>query len=165
MQHQPIDTKIWLALAIASFSISGFPLLSGFGAKVLTSKNLLPWQVIGMNVAAVGTAISFAKFIFLPHQWEVEEPKENKQIQSGFWWAMVILLGGLIVANGVYYEAYSLDNIIKPLLTIFIGWLIYLLVIKKLTIKLSRAIEQFEHLIGIMSLTLILLFWTVWARF
>jgi multicomponent Na+:H+ antiporter subunit D len=49
-----------------SFSISGFPLLSGFGAKVLTTKNLLPWQAIAMNVAALGTAISFAKFIFLP---------------------------------------------------------------------------------------------------
>ena len=54
LQHQPIDTQIWIALVIASFSISGFPLLSGFGAKVLTSKNLLPWQVIAMNIAAIG---------------------------------------------------------------------------------------------------------------
>ena len=68
LQQHPIDNQIWVALAIASFSISGFPLLSGFGAKVLTSKNLFPWQDIAMNIAAVGTAISFAKFIFLPHQ-------------------------------------------------------------------------------------------------
>ena len=178
LQHQPIDTPIWIALVIASFSISGFPLLSGFGAKVLTTKNLLPWQVIGMNVAALGTAISFAKFIFLPHEKlvqphnKVEADEEmgkggegEKKIQSGFWWAMVILLGGLVAANVVYYEAYTVNNLIKPLITIALGWAVYLLVIKKLSIKLSRAIEQFDHLIGVMSLSLILLFWTVWARF
>jgi multicomponent Na+:H+ antiporter subunit D len=60
---------------IASFSISGFPLLSGFGAKVLTMKSLLPWQVIGMNIAALGTAISFAKLIFLPHQKQEKQGK------------------------------------------------------------------------------------------
>mgnify|MGYP006224404349 CR=1 FL=1 len=27
---------------------------------------------------------------------------------------MVLLLGGLIIANGIYYEAYSLKNTIKP---------------------------------------------------
>ena len=176
LQHQPIDTKIWLALIIASFSISGFPLLSGFGAKVLTTKNLLPWQVIAMNIAALGTAISFAKFIFLPHgklgrhHDEIDNAEgttkrdDGKKIQSGFWWAMIILLGGLIVANGVYYEAYSFKNIIKPLVTIAIGWLAYLLIFKKSLIKLPRTIEQFDHLIGVMSLTLILLFWMLWTR-
>jgi len=155
LQHHPIDNCIWVALAIASFSISGFPLLSGFGAKVLTSKNLLPWQVIAMNIAAVGTAISFAKFIFLPHQKNESKIKVN----LGFWWAMVLLLGGLIVANAVYYEAYTINNIIKPLVTIAIGWLAYLYIFKKLAIKLPRAMEKFDHLIGCMSLMLILLFW------
>ena len=164
LQHQSLEFNIWIALVVASFSISGFPLLAGFGAKVLTTKNLLPWQVIAMNIAALGTAISFAKFIFLPHQTSFSKDTEKK-VQSGFWWAMVILLGGLIVANVVYYEAYTLKNIIKPLITIAIGWAVYLLVIKKLAIKLPRAIEQFDHLIGVMSLTLILLFWTIWARF
>ena len=178
LQHQPINTQIWIALVIASFSISGFPLLSGFGAKVLTSKNLLPWQVVGMNIAALGTAISFAKFIFLPHG-KIASPQngmvqvdgvtrgqgdEEKKIQSGFWWAMIILLGGLVGANVFYYEAYTLDNIIKPLATIVIGWLAYLLIFKKLAIKLPRDIEKFDHLIGIMSLTLILLFWTILTR-
>ncbi|MEB3343489.1 cation:proton antiporter [Okeania sp.] len=155
LHHHPIDNRIWFALAIASFSISGFPLLSGFGAKVLTAKNLLPWQVVGMNIAAVGTAISFAKFIFLPHQ----KNEQTIKVNSGFWSAMVLLLGGLIVANAVYYEAYSIENIIKPLVTIAIGWLAYFLIFKKLAIKIPRAIEQFEHLIGLMSLMLILLFW------
>ena len=186
LQHQPIDSKIWIALVIASFSISGFPLLSGFGAKVLTTKNLLPWQVIAMNIAALGTAISFAKFIFLPHRklsWyrdevvKADEEKEKevlkdtashngkKTIQPGFWWAMVILLGGLVVANIFYYEAYTLKNVIKPLLTIAIGWGAYLVIFKKSVIKLPREIEKFDHLIGIMSLMLILLFWTIWTQF
>ncbi|MEM1169475.1 MAG: cation:proton antiporter [Cyanobacteria bacterium P01_H01_bin.35] len=160
LQHHPIDNRIWIALAIASFSISGFPLLSGFGAKVLTSKNLLPWQVVAMNIAAVGTAISFAKFIFLPHQ----KNDETIKVSLGFWWAMVHLLGGLIVANAVYYEAYSIKNIIKPLVTIAIGWVAYLYIFKKLAIKIPRAIEEFDHLIGFMSLMLILLFWIAWTQ-
>ena len=160
LQYKPIDTQIWIALVIASFSISGFPLLSGFGAKVLTSKNLLPWQVIVMNIAALGTAISFAKFIFLPHQ----KSKEKSKVQPGFWRAMVILLGGLIVANIFYYEAYTLKNVIKPLLIIAIGWLAYLTIFKKSVVKLPRAIEKFDHLIGIMGLMSILVFWIVWTQ-
>ncbi|MBD1897697.1 cation:proton antiporter [Coleofasciculus sp. FACHB-64] len=156
LQHKPINTTVWIALVIASFSISGFPLLSGFGAKVLTTKNLLPWQAIAMNVAALGTAISFAKFIFLPHK-----PDGEDVVKPGFWPAVSLLLGGLFAANVVYYEAYSLENIVKPLATIGIGWLAYLLIFKRSVLKLPRVMEQFEHLIGGMSLMLILLFWMV----
>ncbi|NEO42793.1 MAG: hypothetical protein F6K55_00900 [Moorea sp. SIO4A3] len=156
LQHQPMNTQIWIALAIASFSISGFPLLSGFGAKVLTMKNLVPWEVIGMNIAALGTAISFAKFIFLPHG-----DSSQGQVKVGFWLAMILLLGGLIAVNGVYYQAYNLANIIKPLATIALGWLAYFLIFKRSVIKLPRVLEEFDHLIGMMSLMLILLFWMV----
>ncbi|MGK7911671.1 MAG: cation:proton antiporter [Synechococcus sp.] len=156
LKHIPIATPIWIALVIASFSISGFPLLSGFGAKVLTMKNLLPWQVIGMNLAALGTAISFAKFIFLPRGGE-------KSVKPGFWAAMVVLLGGLFVANVVYYEAYTLQNIVKPLATIALGWLAYLLIVQRTAVKLSRFFEQLDHLVGTMSLMLTLLFWMALA--
>ncbi len=158
LQHKPIDTTVWIALVIASFSISGFPLLSGFGAKVLTTKNLLPWQAIAMNVAALGTAISFAKFIFLPHKADGEEV-----VKPGFWPAAILLLGGLFAANIVYYEAYTVANIVKPLATIGLGWLAYLLIFKRSVLKLPRVLEQFEHLIGGMSLMLLLLFWMVMA--
>ena len=171
LNQQRIDRKVWLALVIASLSIAGFPFLSGFSAKVLTTKNLLPWQAIAMNVATVGTAVTFAKFIFLPHQTSSPTPKPHPKkrqgegsktkIQSGFWWAMVILLGGLIVANGVDYEVYTVSNLLKSLLTIAIGWLVYLSIVRKLVIKLPVAIEQFDHLIGGMSLILILVFWMV----
>ena len=154
LKQIPISTPIWLALVIASFSISGFPLLSGFGAKVLTMKNLLPWQVIGMNIAALGTAISFAKFIFLPRGGE-------GNAKPGFWLAMTVLLGGLVVANCIYYDAYTISNTVKPLVTIAIGWLAYLVIFQRATLKLPRVMEQFEHLIGVMSLMLTLLFWMV----
>jgi multicomponent Na+:H+ antiporter subunit D len=154
LQKNPIPTPVWVTLLIASFSISGFPLLAGFGAKILTSKNLVPWQVIGMNIAAFGTAVSFAKFIFLPHTSELSESK----VKPGFWPALVVLLSGLVFANALYYDAYSLSNVVKPLLTIAAGWLAYLLVFQKLSIKLSRVPEQFENLIGVMSLVLLFLF-------
>jgi multicomponent Na+:H+ antiporter subunit D len=161
LQHHPIHLPLWIALIIASFSISGFPLLSGFGAKVLTMKNLLPWQVIGMNVAALGTAISFAKLIFLPYTKQADV--ERSPLGVGFWVAMTLLLGGLFAANVVYYEAYTLANVVKPLITIALGWLAYLLIFRRLIFKLPRAWEQFEHLIGVMSLSLIALFWMALA--
>jgi len=158
LQHQPIDTAVWIALLMASFSISGFPMLSGFGAKVLTTKNLLPWQTIAMNVAAVGTAIAFAKFIFLPHNREGQG-----NVRPGFWAAIILLIGGLMVANVVYYEAYTLENIAKPLAIVGVGWLAHFAIFRRSALKLPRVLEQLEHLIGVMSLMLILLFWMAWA--
>ncbi len=163
LKKNPIPTSLWVVLAIASFSISGFPLLSGFGAKILTTKNLVPWQVVGMNVAALGTAISFAKFIFLPHSRTASADDSAAPPKPGFWPAIVLLLGGLVLANGLYYEAYTLTNIVKPLATIALGWLAYFFIFQKLSIQLPRAAEKFEHLIGGMSLMLTLLFWMVVA--
>ena len=155
LQNKPIDTSLWIALVIAAFSISGFPLLSGFGAKVLTMKNLLPWQDWAMNLVAVGTAISFAKFIFLPHK-TLEEPK---QLKVGFWLGVLLLLGALFVANVVYYEAYNLTNIIKAVAVIGVGWLAYWLIFRNTTIKLPRMFEQFDDLLGVITLISVLLFW------
>jgi multicomponent Na+:H+ antiporter subunit D len=153
LRKKGVSLKIWIPLVIASFSISGFPLLAGFGAKVLTLKNLVTWQVIGMNVAALGTVIAFAKVIFLPRNGT------SKELTSGFWQGVILLLMGLIIANGVYYDAYTLENTIKPLVTIAIGWLIYWLFIRRLEIKLPRMLEQFDHLIGMMCVMLIVLLW------
>lgn len=159
LHDQPIDRSLWIALVIAGFSISGFPLLSGFGAKVLTMKNLLPWQEMVMNGVAVGTAISFAKFIFLPH----EQRPASESRRLGFWLAIVLLVGGLIGANIVYVEAYNMANMIKAIAIIAGGWLAYALVIHRTTLKLPRLFEQFEHLMGVMTLVTILLFWAALA--
>ena len=154
LQNKPINTTIWIPLVIASLSISGFPLLAGFGAKFLTMKNLESWQFIAMNVAAVGTSISFAKFIFLPH---IKDAEQN--IKSDFWTAIIFLITGLIAVNLIYLQAYDIAGITKAITTIAIGWLAYHLIFKKLSIYLPRVFEEFEHLVGVMSLTLILLFW------
>ena len=156
LKYAPIPTPIWLALAMASFSISGFPLLAGFGAKAWTFKYLQPWQLIEMNIAGVGTAISFSKFIFLPRGGE-------GNVKPGFWSAMVLLLGGLVLANVTYLEAYAVEKIVKALVIISIGWLAYFLIFRQSKIQMSRVLEQFEHLIGVMSLMLIILFWMVLA--
>ncbi|HLP87457.1 MAG TPA: cation:proton antiporter [Nostocaceae cyanobacterium] len=158
LQYKSINTAIWIPLVIASLSISGFPLLSGFAAKALTMKNLASWQFIAMNIAAVGTAISFAKFIFLPHK-----KAETDNIKLGFWVAITLLITGLIVANIFYLRAYQISEIIKAITIIAIGWLAYHLVFKNLSIYVTRLFEKFEHLIGVMSLTLIVLFWMALA--
>ncbi len=119
-----------------------------------------------MNIAALGTSISFAKFIFLPHRIDAgKEENGGKKIQPGFWLAMVVLLGGLIVANFYYLDAYTSKKIIKALVTLALGWLAYWFIFKKSVVKLPRGMEKLDHLIGVMSLMLILLFWIVWTQF
>jgi len=162
LRQGSIRRPMWIALVIAGLSISGFPLLAGFGAKVSTLKQLVPWQELAMNIAAVGTAIVFAKFIFLP----VEKPAESidkKPTKLGLWLAIILLLCGLVAANSFYLEGYTVTNIVKSLIKIGVGWLAYFLIFQKFTFKLPRAIEQLEHLIGVMSLMLTLLFWIVLA--
>jgi len=76
---------------------------------------------------------------------------------------MVLLLGGLVFANVVYYEAYTLGNTVKPLVTIGVGWAAYFVIFRRVSLKLPRVVEQFDHLIGVMSLLSMLLFGMVLA--
>ncbi len=156
LQNQPMNHALWIALVMGSLSISGFPLLVGFGAKMLTLKNLLPWQVMLMNIGAVGTAIVYAKFIFLPHG-------QGKDVKPGFWPPLLLLLGSLIAASTLYYDAYTVANIIKALAIIGIGWLVHFLIVQRLVVNLPRVFEQLENLIGVMSLMLLLLLGMVLA--
>ncbi|RUT04350.1 monovalent cation/H+ antiporter subunit D [Dulcicalothrix desertica PCC 7102] len=156
LQQKPINTGVWIALVITSLSISGTPLLVGFGAKMLTMKNLLPWQSIIMNIAAVGTAITYSRFIFLPHN-------RQEEVRSNFLVPVIFLIGALVVTNLFYYEAYTVANIVKALAIVGIGCLAYVLIFKRTFVKLPRMLERFEHLVGFMSLTLILLFWMRFA--
>jgi multicomponent Na+:H+ antiporter subunit D len=153
LQERPMDRALWIPLVVAALSISGFPLLSGFGAKALTMKQMLPGQETIMNVVAVGTSICLAKFIFLPCK------EEGKQLRLGFWLAIGLLIGGLVLANALYLEAYNMTNIVKAIAVIAIGWLAHGLFFKGATVKLPRVFEQFDHLVGVMSVVSILLFW------
>lgn len=174
LQNQGIATSLWIPLTLGSLSISGFPLLAGFGAKAIAMKDLLPWQEIPMNLAAVGTTIYFAKFIFLPQQRQLmtdsspiapqllhQTSKQEAEIPLGFWGAIIILIGGLILGNGFDYKAYTLANMGKSLVTVGIGWAAYLILFQRVWLKLPRTLEKLEHLAGVMSLMLIAIFWMV----
>ncbi|MEL7037205.1 MAG: cation:proton antiporter [Cyanobacteria bacterium J06592_8] len=156
LRKKPTKASIWLAMLIPCLSISGFPLFAGFAAKTTTLKGLENWSMIAMSIAAVGTAIVFAKFIFLPYE-------QQEQGQSNLWMPMLPLLGGLIVGNGLYSEVYTLENLSKAVLTAILGWLAYLFIVRRFTLTLPRLLEKFENLIGMMSLMLIALFWMVLA--
>ncbi|MEM1425047.1 MAG: cation:proton antiporter, partial [Cyanobacteria bacterium P01_H01_bin.130] len=127
--------------------------LVGFGAKALVSKSFLPWQAIALNASAVGTAILLAKFLFLPHTNTITAPEKIQTLAP----PMVVLIGGLVLANGVYLEAYSLDSMLKAIATIAAGWLIYWVAIRRISLTLPRLFEQLEHLVGAMSLSAIAL--------
>lgn len=157
LRQTPIRRSLWIVLAIASLSISGFPLLAGYEAKIMTLQSLVPWHSIALNIAAVGTSIVYAHFIFLPF---TQKPVAEA-IQPSFWWATLLLLGGLVATNSLFREMYTVINLIKALGTIVAGWLIYGLIVQKVNFKLPQIWEQLEHLIGTMSLVLILLFWMV----
>ncbi|MEM9215462.1 MAG: cation:proton antiporter [Cyanobacteria bacterium P01_F01_bin.150] len=182
LRQKPIPTALWLALALASLSISGFPLLAGFEAKTMTLKTLSGWQGITMNIASVGTAIAFAKFIFLPHS---STPKSStSKSNNGLWLAIALLLIALLALNTLYSQAYSFTAVTKALITIATGWLLYRLganalhrstappipgspapalpINPSLTLLMKKA-EHMDHLIGAMSLVLTLLFWMVLA--
>ncbi|AHJ28487.1 NADH dehydrogenase subunit 4 [Nodularia spumigena CCY9414] len=156
LQNRPINNALWIALVMGSLSISGFPLLVGFGAKMLTLENVLPWQVMLMNIGAIGTAIVYAKFVFLPHG-------QGSDVKPGFWPPLILLLGALIASSSLYYEAYTVANITKSLAIIGIGWLAHFLIFQRLVFNLPRVLEQLEHLIGVMSLMLLLLLGMVLA--
>lgn len=160
LRQTPIRWPLWGALVLASLSICGLPLLAGFGAKTLTLKALVPWQSVVMSGLAVGTAIAFAKFIFLPCDLSA---KPGSKIPFGFWAAIGLLLGGLILGNLFSLESYTLFALVKSLLIIAVGWLVYAVLLRKFTLTWPRAVERFEHLIGVMSLTLVLLFGMVLA--
>jgi multicomponent Na+:H+ antiporter subunit D len=158
LRQTPMARAVWLAITLAGLSIAGAPLLVGFGAKTLALKSLLPWQQFAMNVASVGTVVVFARLIMLPHRQKAE-----KSTARGFWPAILLLLGGLVVTNGFYLEAYTPANLVKALAILGLGWLAYALLVQRVSLILPRAMEQLEHLVGMMSLVLIGLFWLVLA--
>lgn len=177
LQQSPLRRELWAGLAVGSLSISGFPLLAGYGAKALTLEALSGWPLWVLSVTAVGSAIAFAKFIFLPF---VISPKASESLVAGdlsiatkpskgrtdswFWAAILLLALGLLAVSGLTLEAYNVQKIVQSLGTVAAGWLAYLLVFKKVKIALPTAPERFEHLLGVMSLVLVIFLWSISRR-
>jgi multicomponent Na+:H+ antiporter subunit D len=52
---------------------------------------------------------------------------------------------------------------LKAIAIIGVGWLAYFLIFQRTAIKLPRMLEQFDHLVGFMSLISLLLFWMAFS--
>lgn len=63
----------------------------------------------------------------------------------------------------LHTEDYTPINLAKSLGKIGLGFLVYLTCARRLVIRFPRAPEKLEHLMGGMSLVLVLLFWMVIA--
>ncbi|MEM9536279.1 MAG: cation:proton antiporter [Cyanobacteria bacterium P01_E01_bin.45] len=162
LQQQPMPLRMWLVMAIACLSLSGMPLLGGFGAKTLAFGQLSGGVNIAMNVAAVGTAIVCAKFLFLP--FKIVNPfLRNDGAKTSFLIATLFLTVGLFSANAGYLDAYSFGKVAKAVVTISLGWATYQIVVKNIDIAISRSFERIEHLLGTTSVVLTFLFWIVLA--
>jgi multicomponent Na+:H+ antiporter subunit D len=162
LQHQPMPRSLWFPLALGSLSISGTPGLVGFGAKVLTLESLGSWPAVAMNGAALGTAAVYAKFMFLPHCAKPPEAGgDTPSLGQGL--ALVLLLGGVVVASLVDLEVYTWPNVAKVVALLGGGWLVYGLRRWLMPLRLPGGLEEFDHLIGGMSVMLVVLFWMVWS--
>lgn len=165
LRQHPLAFPLWLGLALASFSIAGCPPLLGFTAKAITLKHLLPWQSWLMNLGAIGTAIVMAKFILLPRQppGQAADPSQSRPL--GFWLAIILPISGLIVTQLLAFDptfAWG-ETLLKTAATLAGAWLIYTLLVERLSGRLPRSWEQLEQLIGMMSVMLVTLFWMVLA--
>lgn len=153
LKNQSINTNLWLPLSLASLSAIGFPFFSSFEAKALTYKNLLSWQVIPMNILAIGTGIYLLQLILLPYK-NNQENNDNSSVSL----AATILIIGIITANVIYYSAYSLINIMKALITFALSCLCYAFIFRKITINILPILEKFDHLVGFMALIPVMIY-------
>ncbi|MEM6451912.1 MAG: cation:proton antiporter [Cyanobacteria bacterium P01_D01_bin.105] len=167
LHHQPMARSLWIVTTVAGLSICGFPLLVGFGAKSLTLKSLDGWAEIAINIAAVGTAIAFAKFICLPFS-----KGSAAKVSTGFWAAAALLLATLVAAGAFSWESYTAANMLKAFATVAGGGVLYSLFVPRLTtervasrmelgLTLPASLERLDHIIGAMVLMLLFLFWWI----
>ncbi|NJN30131.1 MAG: cation:proton antiporter [Synechococcales cyanobacterium RM1_1_8] len=166
LREQPgVARSLWGGMAIAALSVAGCPLLAGYGAKTLTMAQLggPSWWL--MTLAAVGTTLVCAKLIFLPilpissmGPGAPPDGERQEPLKLGLKAALGVTLGGLVLANGFSLELYNPDDLIKALMVLGVGGLLYGLGGCRVLVKLPRGPEQFENLIGAMGIVVVLLF-------
>ncbi|WP_159790534.1 cation:proton antiporter [Sodalinema gerasimenkoae] len=156
LQQKPIASLLWIPLLIGSLSISGCPLWVGFGSKKLTLDQLSLVPNLLMTVAAIGTAVLYARFVFLPHQRQSAPPLSGNLLL-----VIGLLIFGLLVANILYLPAYSAFNLLKAIAIIVVGWGVHWVFFRKMQWQIPRVGETLDNLLGVMTLVLIVLFWGV----
>lgn len=147
-----INRRLWWVMTVSSLSLMGIPPLAGFVAKTLTFQQLLPWQSLPLTLATLFTVIAFAKILVIPHK------EEKTGIHLNHWLAFSLLTVVTIISGFVIPSAYTLDKVVKSLILTATG-LIVSLPLRGKEIQLPTSWENLENLLGMMSLTLIGLFW------
>ncbi len=144
-----IGRPVAIAIIGASYSIVGVPLLAGFGAKALTLSYLQPWQQGLLYGAGFLTATIYSKLVVLP-QRPLTTP-----LPLGYGAAILVLLGGLVLANAGYLDAYTPANLLRYLIPPVVGLLLVRLGVSRWESAWRGAWERLEHLLGVMLLLLI----------
>ncbi|NJN24091.1 MAG: hypothetical protein HC810_06485 [Acaryochloridaceae cyanobacterium RL_2_7] len=70
-----------------------------------------------------------------------------------------LLLAVLVMLVPFQLDLYTWSNLQKAGLTLLAGWGLYWLVGRKLQFKFANPLERIDHLIGMMSVALTVLFW------
>jgi len=123
------------------------PVLGGFGAKSMILGKLSGLPAILMYMAALGTAISFAKIIFLPLSTG-GDIRKALSLPSLFF--LVCLVFRDIVAG-----YFGISYILNSLAIIGTGWVIYRLVTSRKSVNLTKGAESLEHIIGLLFIMLL----------
>ena len=159
LKKVPMARSLWVVVTIAGLSISGAPLLLGFASKTLALKGIEGWVGLTMDIVAVGTAAALAKFIFLPFSKQAKAA-----LSTGFWAAVVLLVGVLVGTSFIDPSVYVLADLWKAIATLAVGWLLYGLLSPRLAtdrVAVFAAPEWLDNIIGAMILVLLFLFWSI----
>jgi len=149
LKKEGIKVQVWLPLLIGALAISGMPVLGGFGAKSMILGKLSGLPAILMYMAALGTAISFAKIIFLPLA-EGGDLAKAVSFSGAFYFLSLVLRDVIAGYFGVAF-------ILKTLFIIGAGWLIYLAITSRRKIELPKSVEGLDHILGLLFVVLLLM--------
>jgi len=147
LKQDGIKAEFWLPLFLGALAISGMPLLGGFGAKSIIFGQLSGFPAFLMYIAAIGTAVSFAKIVFLPLS-AGGDLKKALSLSGLFFLACLVFRD---IAAGYFVVSY----ILKSLVIIGTGWAIYFLVTSRKSVHLPKGAESLEHIIGLLFIMLL----------
>ncbi|MCF7935098.1 MAG: hypothetical protein K9L28_01950 [Synergistales bacterium] len=146
LKESGIPLERWLPLALGALAISGLPGLGAFGAKAAILNGLEGWRLAVMTLAALGTALSFAKLLFIPvrlhrAEWRLPSPHH-------------LLVFGALVSLEAVVGYWSWGSLFKSLLLIALGWSLYLVLLRRSRLALPQWPEELEHCLGLTLLVL-----------
>jgi len=153
LRQQGMVRPVAIAMMVAGYGIIGIPLLGGFAAKALTMSYLQPWQQGLLYGASVLTATLYSKLVLIPRQ------PSSTPLPLGYSAATLVLLGGLVLANAGYLEAYTPEKLLPSLIPPVVGLLLVGLGVSRWESAWRGAWERLEHLLGMILLLLIGLIW------